>query len=230
MVVNRIDGIKAQLAIIPDSIPAIPQTGRHDLEQERAKASFPIRKMTYYLDGGKEATLHRERIVTELERDPTFRVDDLPDLSRDQIRERYASRYASIAHWVRNETREQFQDRLNNIVIIDPGFLTRIGVHYGLFLNTIVNQGTEEQVEYWISKGMVDFKGVIGCFAMTELGHGSNVPGMETVAIFDQERDEFIIHTPRLTALKWWIGGASESATHAYSLVLIFHVGLFMQI
>ena len=62
---------------------------------------------------------------------------------------------------------------------------------------------------------MVDFKGVIGCFAMTELGHGSNVPGLETIAEFDKERDEFVIHTPNLTATKWWIGGAAESATHS---------------
>jgi acyl-CoA oxidase len=62
---------------------------------------------------------------------------------------------------------------------------------------------------------MEDFKGVIGCFAMTELGHGSNVPGVETTAHFDKASDEFVIHTPRLTATKWWIGGAAESATHA---------------
>ena len=50
---------------------------------------------------------------------------------------------------------------------------------------------------------------------MTELGHGSNVAGIETTATFDFASDEFIIHTPTLTATKWWIGGAAESATHA---------------
>lgn len=52
----------------------------------------------------------------------------------------------------------------------------------------------------------------IGCFGMTEMGHGSNVPGLETTATFDESTDEFIIHTPSLTATKWWIGGAAESA------------------
>lgn len=45
--------------------------------------------------------------------------------------------------------------------------------------------------------------------------HGSNVAGIETIATFDHDSDEFIIHTPTLTATKWWIGGAAESATHA---------------
>ena len=46
--------------------------------------------------------------------------------------------------------------------------------------------------------------------------HGSNVPGLETTATFDRAQDEFVIHTPTLTATKWWIGGAAHSATHAY--------------
>jgi acyl-CoA oxidase len=56
---------------------------------------------------------------------------------------------------------------------------------------------------------------MVGCFAMTELGHGSNVPGLETTATFDEASDEFIIHTPTVTATKWWIGGAAHSATHS---------------
>lgn len=110
---------------------------------------------------------------------------------------------------------KDFQTRLNILVIIDPGFLTRIGVHYGLFLNTVMNQGTSEQVSYWVSRGAVNLNGVIGCFGMTELGHGSNVAGVETLAEYDSSTDEFVINTPTLTATKWWIGGAAETASHA---------------
>ncbi|KAG5457669.1 MAG: hypothetical protein BJ554DRAFT_2259, partial [Olpidium bornovanus] len=48
-----------------------------------------------------------------------------------------------------------------------------------------------------------------------ELGHGSNVAGLETTATFDEAADQFIIHTPRVEATKWWIGGAAQSATHS---------------
>ena len=125
-------------------------SARKDMEEERAKTSFPVRQMTHFLDGGEAATRLHEKIMIELERDPTFRVDDLPDLTRTQLRERYATRLRSIAHWVKSEDREEFQTRMNFLVILDPGFLTRIGVHYGLFMNTIVNQGSDEQVLFWL--------------------------------------------------------------------------------
>ena len=34
---------------------------------------------------------------------------------------------------------------------------------------------------------------LLGCFCMTEIGHGSNVPDIETVAIYDEINDQFII-------------------------------------
>lgn len=79
----------------------------------------------------------------------------------------------------------------------------------------IKGQATPEQFMHWTQKGAISLNGIIGCFAMTELGHGSNVAGLETTATFDASSDEFVIHTPTLTATKWWIGGAAQSATHS---------------
>ena len=36
---------------------------------------------------------------------------------------------------------------------------------------------------------------------------------METTATFDKETDEFVIHSPTLTSLKWWPTGMYAS-TH----------------
>jgi len=44
---------------------------------------------------------------------------------------------------------------------------------------------------------------------MTELGHGSNVQGLETTAHYDPKTQEFIINTPTDSAQKYWIGGAA---------------------
>ncbi|KAI7875286.1 acyl-CoA oxidase [Lichtheimia hyalospora FSU 10163] len=101
------------------------------------------------------------------------------------------------------------------ISLIDPGFWTRFGVHYGLFVGALQSNASPGQLSYWFEKGALSLTGMVGCFAMTELGHGSNVPGLETTATFDEASDQFIIHTPTLTATKWWIGGAAHSATHA---------------
>lgn len=38
--------------------------------------------------------------------------------------------------------------------------------------------------------------------------------GLNTVAIYDQKTDEFIIHSPDITAAKWWIGGMGVASTH----------------
>ena len=62
---------------------------------------------------------------------------------------------------------------------------------------------------------LVDNLNIIGCYAQTELGHGSNVADLETTAILDLKTDEFIIDTPSVKATKVWPGGLGISSTHA---------------
>jgi len=157
---------------------------------------------------------------------------------------------ASLLPCILNESEQTSRVRFDLLSLVDPGFMTRVGVHYGLFFGAIRGQATMEQMSDLIQKGLLNLRGMYGCFAMTELGyvvpyharlgmvraviscprrptlwlayrhghsHGSNVPGLETTATFDPATDEFIIHTPTLTATKWWIGGAAHSATHAYA-------------
>ena len=119
--------------------------------------------------------------------------------------------------WMNEEggTWTNFRLRMLICSILDPAFSTTLGVHFGLFWQALEGQGTKEQVKYWIEHGAASFEVFYGCFGMTELGHGSNVAGVETTATFDQENDEFIVHTPTLTGTKWWIGGAAHTATHS---------------
>ena len=56
---------------------------------------------------------------------------------------------------------------------------------------------------------------IIGCYAQTEVGHGSNVSGLETMATLDTKTDEFVIHTPTVKATKFWPGTLGRHATHA---------------
>lgn len=55
----------------------------------------------------------------------------------------------------------------------------------------------------------------VGCYAQTELGHGSNVAGLETTATLDLKTDEFVIHSPTVTSTKYWPGGMGQWANHA---------------
>ncbi|KAI8979991.1 acyl-CoA dehydrogenase/oxidase C-terminal [Pilobolus umbonatus] len=120
-----------------------------------------------------------------------------------------------MLYHLQNESVETFKKRMEIVSLVDAGFWTRFGVHYGLFIGALQSNATSGQLGYWFEKGALSLSNFVGCFAMTELGHGSNVPGLETTATFDEAADQFVIHTPNLTATKWWIGGAAHSATHA---------------
>ncbi|XP_031492839.1 acyl-coenzyme A oxidase 3, peroxisomal [Nymphaea colorata] len=99
------------------------------------------------------------------------------------------------------------------IAIFDHSLAIKLGVHFFLWGNAIKYLGTRRHHEKWL-KDTENYR-VKGCFAMTELGHGSNVRGIETVTIYDPNTGEFIINTPCESAQKYWIGGAANHATHA---------------
>ena len=185
------------------------------MSTERKQASFESRQLTYFLDGGQKRTLLKERILKEIERDPLFYMEDIYDLTKEQWRERTMEKFRSFVYHLENEPMDVFRLRMELVSLVDPGFWTRIGVHFGLFFGTLRGQATPNQLSFWMSKGALNLNGLVGCFAMTELGHGSNVAGIETTAVFDAAADQFVINTPSVTATKWWIGGAAHSATHA---------------
>jgi len=62
---------------------------------------------------------------------------------------------------------------------------------------------------------------ILGCYAQTELGHGSNVQGLETTATFDRTKNEFVLNTPSLRATKFWPGGLGIQATHALVFAIL---------
>lgn len=69
-----------------------------------------------------------------------------------------------------------------------------------MFVPALKGQGTDEQQSKWLP--LAYKMQIIGCYAQTELGHGSNVQGLETTATFDPQTDEFVIHSPTLTSSK----------------------------
>ena len=88
----------------------------------------------------------------------------------------------------------KLQEALNEIMAhYDRSFSMRYMVHELLFKNCIKYQGTAEQFNEY--EEVIQKMKVIGCFAMTELGHSSYLRGIETTATFDKQHQEFIIHT-----------------------------------
>ncbi|KAJ1726009.1 fatty-acyl coenzyme A oxidase, partial [Coemansia biformis] len=184
------------------------------IAEERKAPSFPVRELTYWLDGGEKATELKEMIMLELERDPQWRINDHPNLTLAETRERSMSKIRRMADMTMSRPLDETMLRMSIVSVVDPGFWTRYGVHFGLFLGALQGQATPSQLAYWMSKGAMSMQGITGCFGMTELGHGSNLAGLETTATFDPQTDEFVVHSPTLTSTKWWIGGAAQTATH----------------
>ena len=80
-----------------------------------------------------------------------------------------------------------------------------LGVHYGMFMPTILGQGTDEQQAEWVARARN--LNIIGTYAQTELGHGTFVRGLETTATYDERTQEFVLNSPTLSSYKWWPGG-----------------------
>ncbi|GJU58732.1 acyl-coenzyme A oxidase 3, peroxisomal-like protein [Tanacetum coccineum] len=103
--------------------------------------------------------------------------------------------------------------RANTCGVFDHSLGIKIGVQFFLWGGAIKFMGTKRHHDKWL-KATETYE-VKGCFAMTELGHGSNVRGIETMTRYDASTQEFIISTPCESAQKYWIGGAANDATHA---------------
>ncbi|KAK8648115.1 hypothetical protein V6N13_128877 [Hibiscus sabdariffa] len=96
--------------------------------------------------------------------------------------------------------------------IYDHSLFTKLGAHIFLWGGAIEFLGTKHHHEKWLRDSENYL--IKGCFAMTELGHGSNVRGVETVTTYDSSTGEFVMNTPCESAQKYWIGGAANHATH----------------
>ena len=98
------------------------------------------------------------------------------------------------------------------LAMSDLSLMVKSGVQWGLFGGALENLGTDRHRMYVESTINCD---LLGCFAMTETGHGSDVQSLETTAGYDVETQEFVIDSATPSARKDYIGGAAETATVA---------------
>ncbi len=89
----------------------------------------------------------------------------------------------------------------------DPSLQIKAGVQWGLFGSAILHLGTQEHHEKWLPD-VISLK-LPGAFAMTEIGHGSDVASLATTATYVPETDEFEVHTPFKAAWKDYLGNAA---------------------
>ncbi len=95
----------------------------------------------------------------------------------------------------------------------DLSLTIKAGVQYGLWGGAIEGLGTDEQIARWMPDIVTATH--LGCFAMTEMGHGSDVQNLETTLTYDAETDEIVVHSPTPAATKTYIGNAALHGTSA---------------
>ncbi|GAA2553992.1 acyl-CoA dehydrogenase [Mycolicibacterium diernhoferi] len=100
--------------------------------------------------------------------------------------------------------------QIEMLAMSDLSLMVKAGVQWGLFGGAIENLGTERHHQAYVRK-IINLE-LLGCFAMTETGHGSDVQSLETTATYDPATCEFIIDSPTPSSRKDYIGGAAETA------------------
>ena len=99
------------------------------------------------------------------------------------------------------------------LVIADPSLQIKGGVQWGLFGAAVLHLGTKVHHDKYLP-GIMDLS-VPGAFAMTEIGHGSDVASLGTTATYDAKTGEFVIHTPFRAAWKDYLGNAAKDGIAA---------------
>ncbi|MFE4690489.1 acyl-CoA dehydrogenase [Streptomyces sp. NPDC056749] len=92
----------------------------------------------------------------------------------------------------------------------DLSVLVKVGVQFGLFGGAILHLGTRRHHDAYLPDLITGE--LMGCFAMTETGHGSNVQALGTLAVYDAVTQEFVITTDGDQARKDYIGNAARHA------------------
>ncbi|KAK4549620.1 hypothetical protein LTR36_004921 [Oleoguttula mirabilis] len=188
--------------------PGSPQ-GSELLEQERSNSNVNVDALSHFLFT-KEGIARKQRVLKVLQSEKVFDKSQNYFAGRIDRFETALARAKKLRQLaVRNGWTQD--DRLTaNELISEPG---PYGLHESMFLITLRDQGNAEQHEKFL-RPAEEYK-YIGCYAQTELGHGSNVRGLETTATWNADDKTFTIHSPTLTASKWWIGSLGRTANHA---------------
>ncbi|KAI8363319.1 acyl-CoA dehydrogenase/oxidase [Mortierella sp. GBAus27b] len=181
-----------------------------DIAAERAQCTFDPTVLTQLFYGGEEKLRRFRKIEAMIDNDPVFDRTDRYFLGRTERFKRalpMVKRYVELRneHGFTPEESAYFKTYVDDYIPVH--------LHESMFLPVLRSQASEEQLKKWGPQAE-NFH-YIGCYAQTELGHGSALSRLETTATLDIERDEWVINSPTPSSAKFWIGTLGKMSNHA---------------
>ncbi|CAH0555763.1 unnamed protein product [Brassicogethes aeneus] len=182
------------------------------LDMYRDKATFDWRKLKVYLEG-EDILKYKQDIYSKLQNEDCFKPTCGPQ-TFEEIRyqtflqaKAYKS-FKSVTEHINESTKEELATT-RILTQLAPSSIPKQSV---IFLNHLKKLGTHRHRQFMED---VYKNKVTGCFCLTEIGHGSNLKGFGTRAVYSKEKKVFTINTPNFESAKCWAGCLGQTATHA---------------
>ncbi|MBY5957647.1 acyl-CoA dehydrogenase family protein [Membranicola marinus] len=180
------------------------------------KPSFDSHKMRRILDGSYDSLIRRiQKVLKENELYQWELVKDLPAIRLKTNRqvvnlgEKGFGPLAFPGKYGGTGDLQAYGHIFENLIYAGGSTAVKFGVQYGLFGGSIANLGSQKHHDAWLrdlGRGQL-----LGCFAMTEEDHGSNVRNVKTTATYKREQKSLVVHTPAPKDCKIYIGGAGSA-------------------
>ncbi|MGH0161097.1 UNVERIFIED_CONTAM: hypothetical protein FKN15_040548 [Acipenser sinensis] len=153
-----------------------------DICKERGSATFQTELLTNILDGGADKTARRREIELLVINDPDFQHEDLNFLSRSDRYDAAVKKSSMMIMKMRQHGISDPEEIMCYKSVAKGNTHEVLGLHYAMFLPTLLSQGNPEQQEKWLPLSL-SFQ-VLGTYAQTEMGHGQSRGGGERPQLY----------------------------------------------